>query len=267
MTTETEGAADPVVAAEAAAEAPEAQDHVEEPATEAAPDGEGEQPKPKPTAQERIDELTRLRREAERDAAYWKAKATQPADQPAEERQAPKPSTGDGRPDPEDFDFGIADERYLEALTDWKAEQAVQKALGSRDAQQRTTQVVQTFQERASKAYPQGEPEGLKAYRALDTVPPAVQDVVLASEVGHRIADHLGANLNELRRLADMPPHMQAYELGKLESRFANPAPAPSPKTVSDAPPPPTTVARGAGGKFTVAPDTDDFAAFEKQYG
>ena len=235
----------------------------------AAPGTEGEAEKPKPkTAQERIDEITAQRHaEARRADAAEQELVRLRANQPKEPDPEPAPAKSeDGRPDPEDYDFGVADERYLEDLTDWKADQAVQKALGQRDARHHAGQVVQSFQERATKAYPTGEPEGLKAYRALEKVPAAVQDVVLASEVGHKIAEHLGSNQAELTRLAGLAPHMQAYELGKLEARFtANPAP--SPKPVSDAPAPPTTVARGAGGKFTVPADTDDFAAFDKQYG
>jgi hypothetical protein len=59
-------------------------------------------------------------------------------------------------------------------------------------------------------------------------------------------------------------PDLQARELTLLETRLT-PAAKPTPKTATDAPEPPPQ-ARGAGGQFKVAADTDDFAAFEKQY-
>jgi hypothetical protein len=79
------------------------------------------------------------------------------------------------------------------------------------------------------------------------------------------LADHLGRNPSELQRLSALPPTLQAYELAKLEQRLATPA-TPAPKTVSDAPSV-TPQVRGTAGRFAPAPDTDDFAAFEKTYG
>jgi hypothetical protein len=275
MSEERDPAAE-TAASEAAAEAlnqPTPEPKPEAPAAEAAPgpdaaapgpEGEAEKPKPK-TAQERIDEITGQKHEATRraEAAEAELERIRAARKPAEEPEPKK--NPDGRPDPEDYDFGIADEKYLEDLTDWKAEQAVQKALGNRDAASSARQAVTSFRERATKAFPDGEPAGLKAYRALDKVPAAVQDVVLVSEVGHKIAEHLGANQPELTRLAGLSPTLQAYELGKLETRFSTATPPPN--NVSQAPEPPNTTARGAGGRFSVPADTDDFAAFDKQYG
>lgn len=220
-------------------------------------DAEKPAPKPKQTAQERIDELTRARREAERDAEFWRAKATREAD-------AQTHPQGDGRPDPADFDNGALDPGYIDALTDWKAEQAVEKRFTQREAQARTQTALQTFEQRVEKQYPDGEPEGLKTLRSLPMLSSVVQEVMMDSEVGPKLGDYLGDNPRELRRISALPPISQARELTKLEQTLTTPS-APSPKTATDAPEPAPTL-RGAGGRFKVAPDTSDFAAFEAQY-
>jgi hypothetical protein len=239
----------------------------QDPAAEAneAEGGEGDLPaaKPKQTAQERINELTREKHDAAREAEFWKAKATAPT-QPA--REAQDEPQGDGKPRAEDFEFGVTDEGYVEALAEWKADQLVGRRFAEHDARQQVGRQLQSFVDRTQAAFPDGEPDGLKAYRAIDKVPRAVQDVILASEAGPKIAAHFGTNPAELTSLSALPPHLQAYELGKLEARLTSPPATPA-KTASDAPHPPEATARGLNGQFKTAPDTDDFAAFEKQYG
>lgn len=219
-------------------------------------DGEAPQPKPKKSAQERIGELTAARREAEREAEYWRAKATQ-APQPAQQ-----PLQGDGKPDPADFTDGAYDPAYIDALTDWKAEQAVEKRFSQREAQTRTQTALETFEARVAELYPDGEPAGITALRRAPTLPASIFDLVTSSEIGPKLAEHLGDHPREFANLSAMPPHLQGREIAKLEAKLATPA-APTAKTATDAPLP-TTQVRGAGGRFGVAPDTNDFAAFEK---
>ena len=91
-------------------------------------------------------------------------------------------------------------------------------------------------------------------------------DAIRTSEVGAAVAYHLASNPEEARRIAGLNPLAAIREIGRLEARFDTKSSGPPPKQASDAPPPPPGV-RGQGGRFAVAPDTDDFAAFEKQYG
>lgn len=264
MTTETQGAPEGVtedvsVADQAPEDTTQAQGDEQSGDDGAAAQADGDKPR-RQTAQERIDELTRLRREAERDAEYWRSKALQP-----EQRQeAPPEPQGDGRPDPAQYPAGRTDPDYIEDLASWKADQAVQIRLQQVDSERATRQAVETFETRNKTLYPEGEPPGLAAFRRIDKVPMAMQDVILTSDVGPKLADHLGSNPREFQRLSALPPHLQAYELAKVEATLKAP-PAPQAKTVTDAPEP-APQARGAGGRFTVAPDTDDFPAFEKQF-
>lgn len=222
--------------------------------------GQAEQPKPKKTAQERINELTAARREAERDRDFYREQALR-VQQPAQAAQQEQPQ-GDGRPDRADYDD---DFQYIEDLTDWKAEQAAQRLAQQSAHRDRVSSVRNNFETRSKALFPAGEPAGLEAFRRIEQLPVAVLEIVGESDIGPKIAEHLGANPAELSRLERLSPIQQARELTRLETRLEGP-PKPTPKTATDAPEP-IPQARGSGGRFSVAPDTDDFAAFEKQYG
>lgn len=214
-------------------------------------------PRPKKSAKERIDELTAARRTAERDAEYWREQAMRHAPQPT----APAPQPVQGKPDPSQYAEGVYDPAYIEDLTDWKAEQTVSRVIQTREHQNSVQTAVQTFEQRASQMFPDGEPAGLIALRRAPSLPEAVQEIILSSENGPKLADYLGSNPVEFNRLSAMSPPKQAYELAKIEQRLLT-----APKTTTTAPEP-TPTARGNGGRFQVNPDTSDFAAFEKQYG
>ncbi len=275
MTDETQGAADAVADDTSAALDTSAEDQTLAQGDEhsgddaAAENGEGEakSAKPRKSFQERIDEKTRetheerrLREDAEKRAEYWEQVARNSSPQP----KAHEPES-DGRPDPSTFAEGVYDPAYIDALTDWKADQAVEKRFTQREAQARTQTALQAFTQRVTEQFPDGEPAGLEQIRRLPTLSPVIQEVMLESDIGPKLANHLGANPRELARISALPPIQQARELTKLEMKLATP-PAPTPKTATDAPAP-TPQVRGSGGRFTVAPDTNDFAAFEKQYG
>lgn len=288
MTTETtdangvtgapEGASDDFSTFQAAANAEPAGDGADDddqPGDDAAASegqGDGEsQPKPKKTAQDRIDEVTAARRQAERDAKEAREEAERwraLAEQRAATSQTQTPQGSDGKPNPEDFQDGVYDPAYVEALTGWTVQQEVSKRLSERD-QVRTQQTALTaFNARAAEAFPDGEPDGLKALKALPQLSQTIAMTILDMDDGPKVADHLGANRAELSRIESLPPHMQVLELAKISTRLASaPAAASSANRTPNAPAPPEGAARGAGGRFTVAPDTEDFSAFKKRFG
>src|SRR6185369_10068357 len=148
MSDETQGAAEAVTevttpAPEAVVETAEAQTGDE--AAAETEDGQGDKPKPKKTAQERFDELTRekheARREADqlrRDADYWREQAQRRETPKPPETAATKPP---GEPDPAKYEEGQYDPRYIEDLTSWKADQAVEKRMAAREAETRAQTV------------------------------------------------------------------------------------------------------------------------------
>jgi hypothetical protein len=268
--TQAEGAAPVDEAVSAVAEADTSVDTQSGDDAAAAPEAEAEQPKPKKSAQDRIDELTRARRDAEREAEYWKSKALQPE---TRQETAAEPDKGDSKPDPSQYPDGVRDAAYIEALTDWKVEQAVEQAvaqtLSARTAAEQAQSVDQTWkarQAKAAEAHDDYQDVVIKGAERGDWVcTPEMAAVIKESEQGAEVAYQLAKDPAEARRIAGLSPLAQARELGRIEARLEEPKAKVPPKTVTTAPEPGPTV-RGAGGRFTVAADTSDFAAFEAQY-
>lgn len=252
---------------------PESAEQSETQETEAeATEGEAEEEKPrKATAKDRIDELTRLRREAERreedkarEAEYWRNIALEKSQ--AAESNKPAEAEGDGRPDPEKYEAGEYDPRYVEDLTDWKARTAVERYAQSLTAQtqaERAQTEWQSREARAAEALPDYEEKViLGAQRKEWACSPVAADAIKMSEKGPELAYHLASNPAEAARIYRLSPALQLMELGKIEANLSQP----KAKTATTAPTPAPQV-RGSGGKFATPPDTNDFAAFEKQYG
>lgn len=180
----------------------------EQPATENAAeqaepdtgDDAAAQPKKKHWAHERIDELTRQRREAERQAEYWRAKASQTVD-----------------PDSLEYEDSIA-ERTIQRTRQEQAETA--------------TETVKLL---AAEAFNYREAEARERYTDYDAVTrnPSLRitdpmaDIIRESDLGPEIAYHLGKNPVEAAKIATMPERLQAKELGRLEERLKAPKPTP----------------------------------------
>jgi len=231
-------------------------------------EGQDGQPARKPNGvQRRIDELTRKSYENEREAQYWKQIAqgksgTTPASAPA--------PAADTKPTPDKF-ADYAD--YLEALTDWKADQKVSEALSKRDqdAQQKQELTqhqtrVKTWVERQA-AVREALPDYDEVMGDADVaVSPHVQEILLDSDMGPQMAYHLAKNQDEAERISSLSPLAAARELGKLEAALASKSPQASTTANSQAPAPaapkvtkaptPITPVRGTGGQFTKAPES-----------
>jgi hypothetical protein len=227
--------------------------------TTAAPDEPA--PKPKKSAKDRIDELTAARREAEREAEYWRSKATQ-APAPAQEPQ--QPLRDEAEPDPSKYTYGETDANFIRDHATYHARKAFREEQ-ERDQQARAQQTAQAqFAEREAKAVEQFDDfyqvVGHGYDKAVKVIPQAAQQAILECEVGPQIAYHLAKNPAEARRLSAMSPLSQAREIGRLEAKLTA-APL-TPKTATQAPEPSPSL-RGAGGRFAPAPDTADFRQFE----
>jgi hypothetical protein len=226
--------------------------------TTAAPD---EPAKPKKSAKERIDELTAARREAERRAEYLEGLL---ANRQPEQRQQPQPKEPE-EPDPANYHYGETDVNFIRDHAAYSARKAFREEMEQeRQAQARQT-AQQRFAEREAAAVDKFDDfyqvVGHGYSKAANIIPHAAQDAIMESEAGPEIAYHLAKNPAEARRLAAMSPLSQAREIGRLEAKLTSPPPL---KTATNAPEPTPTV-RGTGGRFEAAPDTDDFAAFERR--
>lgn len=217
---------------------------------ETAPEGdkpeEKEPPKSekRPGVQSRIDELTRARYEAEREAKFWREQA---AKSPPPSTDAPKPTKAD-YPD---------DEAYFEALADFKAEQKVQQfsqqtqAERAQEAQARqTASQFDLYQERVQQA---DLPDYAEVVGQSDVpAAPHVLESILDSDVGPQLAYHLAKHPDVAERLNAMTPVQAAREIGRLEAAVTGPATQPTPpaKRTTSAPAPINPV-RGGNGQFT----------------
>lgn len=242
MTTETTGAEAPAVAdaAPAAEAAPVAtsESTTEQQETEAgaeAPDtGTGEdaaaQPKRKHWAHDRIDELTRQRREAERRAEYWKARAGQAVD-----------------PNSLDYEEGIAER------------------VAQRHRQEQADTAKETVGQLAAEAFNYRETVAREKFADYDAVArnpnvpitPAMAEIIQDSDVGPDLAYHLGKNLTEAARIAALPLSRQAVELGKLEARIT------APKALPKQPPAPVEPVSAIASGGTKDPGKMSFEEFK----
>lgn len=178
-------------------------------------------PKQTPWFQKRIDEVTRDKYEAQRQADYWRgvAEGRSPA------QDVPKVASNDDQPREDQFEDYDA---YQRALTKWEVRQEL-KAEGER------TQAASRRDALINKAQAKYADFDQVVNNPSLPITQAMADVILDSEVGPDIAYHLGSNPDEAARIAKLPAHRQAAELGKIEDRLS--APKPAPKDPPPAPP------------------------------
>lgn len=187
--------------------------------------------------QPRIDELTKARREAEREAAYWRGIAQQGQAQPS----APAAPT---KPTPDKFnDYG----EYVEALTDWKAEQAVAKRMEQDSTRKVAETRNQTFTERQVAARAVMPDYDVVVGGSEAPISTHVGDAIMESDRGPELAYHFAKNPDVLSKLNDMSPVQAAREIGKLEATLSvKTTPAVPSKKLSTTPTPAsTTVTQG----------------------
>lgn len=175
-------------------------------------------PSRKTGAEKRIDELTAKRRQAERDADYWRNEAMRKDGEPPKPGETPETIT---RPKPDPSQYESYDE-FNEALVDWKIEQ---KESGRRAAQEKTSQEEKAaqFQVKLNEGFEKHEDF---AEVALNRNVPINQNMVNAMfDCDHAsdIAYHLGLNPQEARRIASLSPIATAREIGKLDAQFSKP--------------------------------------------
>lgn len=248
-----------------AEEAPAAEEPQEELAPEeeeaSAPEEGEPAPKPKKTAQERIDEITAARREAERDAKYWRDVAEGRARPPGAEPPAPAAKKA---PNPQDYDFGETDPKYIEAIIDHRVNEGLDRVT-SKVAQNMHVQAAGRAWEAKQDAarsdfadYDEKVIDGAHNWPCSEVAAEAIR----TSDAGPRVAYHLASHPDEARRINGLSPLAQVLAIGKIEAEVST-TPAEAPARTTSAPKPPGTQARGAGGAFAPNAATTDFRQFE----
>jgi hypothetical protein len=198
--------------------------------------------------QKRINELTRKTYDARREADQYKQRLSQVE---AELERLRQPAA----PDPNQDLAG-----YVRHQAQQEARQLVEQERGQWQEQQEQQRFQSLAQEYATREqdFAVKTPDYQDAVDAFTSVVgtnPQLAEVLMTADHGPEVVHYLGTHLDEAARIAQLPPHLAAREVTRIESRFA-----PKAKPVSSAPNPPPTL---GGGKATVAKSPDDMSQAE----
>lgn len=219
--------------------------------------------------QERVNEITKARREAERreQAQAQRAEAlereltTLRQQHPAQHQ----PHSKQDAPKLEDYDYDMS--AFGQALTEYAVTQAQTQAesrIQQRTQQEEAERLNRGFEARAVK-YAAEHPDFDDAVSSLTkTVQfrPEVVETITASEHGPAVVHYLAQHLDEADSIARLPAHLAAAQIGRIESRVS----ATKPKPVTNAPKPPPVL--GGGAASTKDPDrmtTDEWLAWRRK--
>lgn len=187
--------------------------------------------------EKRIGELTREKREAERDAAYWRGVAegaTRTAPVAPGITQEPE---ADQELNPNDFN---SDAEYLKAVAKKVRDDTIASIKSEMSKNQKAdVQSVTTTVIKAARAKYTDFDEV-----ALNKSVPITQEMYDAS-MGENLGEilyHLGKNPTEATRIASLSPIQQAKEIGKIEVIISTKPPT---KSITNAPAPPKTITGG----------------------
>lgn len=224
-------ATEPEVKASEAEPSPAADDASE---TDAKPKGVGK----------RIDELTRLRRDAERERDHWREMAMRQQAAPVQEVETPQaPST------PKTLaDFGYDEgqyQAYLLTEVSRAATEAARKELQAEQARREQEQRKTAFSSRES-TFAKTNPDYMEVTRDPSVpITARMAEVIADSEDGPALAYHLAKNVEIADAISRLPDLAQARELGRLEAQlaFERKQADEARKRVSAAPPPTPSIA------------------------
>ena len=205
--------------------------------------------------QERVNEITRARREAERRADALERELSNLRQQVPAQHQ---PQSNKGIPKLEDYDYDMS--AFGAALTEYAVTQASTQAesrIQQRTQQEQAQKLQRSFEDRAVK-YAAEHPDFDEAVSSLTrTVQfrPEVVETISASEHGPAVVHYLAQHLDEADDIARLPAHLAAAQIGRIESRVS----ATKPKPVTKAPDPAPTL----GGGAAASKDPDRMTADE----
>lgn len=233
------------------------------PSEETTDEAPAEQPKKPPKGvQKRLDEITRLRYEAERRAEqerqerlYWQQKAL---------GETPKQPVATNKPSVDQYQTY---EDYLEALSDWKVEQRLTKERAEaeeRQQQESKVKKAQTYAERVQSARDKYEDYDHIAHGSHWSPSQEMADAIMESDNGPDIAYYLGNNPDEAQRISRLSSTAQIRELGRLEERLSKPPPAPKPTKAPEPIKPAGSPAKADKDPADMSPS--EFSAWRKKY-
>lgn len=256
---------------------------------------EDEKPKAKKkTAQDRINEITAARREAERKADMLEGRLAEMERRISEKSDESKDSsetesTSRVAPNPDDknekgeakYPLAEFDPEFIRDLTKFEFEELAAKDQLDRKLEEEESEISKAQEElnevwvsKVEEASEKHEDFQESVVNLEDTFQNLDQkyseylaNTIMQSEYGTEILYHLSQNLDEAQSIVDSGATKATLAIGRLEANFASDEKQPKPaKKVTKAKKPPTKLSRGAGSNTGIADDTDDLAAFEKKF-
>jgi hypothetical protein len=186
--------------------------------------------------QEELDEIVRKRLAKEQ--RRWERQTRQ---------QPQTPSVPQDVPPADQFESVDA---YAQALAEKKAQELIQQ----RDLERQQSQLLEGYAEREEAARDKYEDFEQVVYNPSLRITTVMAQTIQASDMGPDIAYHLGANPKEANRIAQLPPFLQAKEIGKIEAKLADNPPVVRKSTKAPDPIAPVSSNRSTAPKF----DTTD---------
>lgn len=252
--------------------------------------GEHEDDKPrlngkKKSFQDRIDELTAARRDAERRAQELEEKLAQLDSLKVQQKETPV--TAD-EPDPDaigengelKYPLGTYDPNYIRDLNQYSFNKALEdfrrqetERLEQEAVQMAQRNLVNSWEDKlveAEKEIPDIRRKGEQLGNALEGLNPQDSEFVAATlmtmEHGPLVVAYLSDNITEARKIVSSGPVQATLALGRLEAILSPTKEKSQAVKPTSAPEPPPQLNKGRDGRFKVAGDTDDLEAFEKVF-
>lgn len=243
--------------------------------------------KGKPTAAERIGELTAKQRTAERRAEMAESRlatlevenaALKSGKAPLTAEKAPAKDVGTP-PDPSTFTYGELDPGYIAALARHETlatlaeksaeDEATRQTQAAAATQQDRVEKINTFVDAGAEIYDDFREVVFDAAQAGEYPLSAVLgELMLGSDHGVPIVYELAQDHKEAARIAKLPDAQQAAWFGRQEAKFEAAKSSQGGKTPPKTPqaPVPPKLPKGGSGSNVIGADSTDFAAVEKAW-
>jgi len=203
--------------------------------------------------QKRIDELTRRRYDAERDAQYWREQA--------QRAQAPKPEPPAPAEAPQATgktlaDFAYDESKYQDYLfkqAEARAVAAAEKVLTQKQTETARFQTVTAHKEREAE-FAKKVPDYFEVAHYAP-ITESMAEIIMDSDNSAELAYHLGKNRQVALNLGRLSPLQQAREIGRIEAKLAA---KPTPAAVSGAPPPAPRLENAGNPGGSAKPDAPE---------
>jgi hypothetical protein len=225
-------------------------------------DGDEDESSKQSKIQKRINEITKARREAERERDFWRMQAQQKAQEAPSAVQLQKPTL-------DQFDYD--QEAYLEALADWKVQTTIAKTMADHEKAQSSQANQQSDREFAMREYEvEGEfPDYRQKVYANDVpITDTMAQAIRTDENGARVAYFLATYKDIAYRVANLSPREQFLAIGEISEKISQAkASEGQQRPVTNAPAPVPSVS-SRGSVVNKNPDkmsTDEFMAWRNK--